>query len=83
MNESSILTIALFLSGLVLSGIISYFTAQTATISRLVKLETSLEQSIRELTGTIAHAHRDMVAEVESVRQELRTYYQRRGNDGV
>jgi hypothetical protein len=70
--------VALFAAGMVLASIVAYYTAQAAVASRLVRLETSLEASIDNLTNAITAAKNDLSNEVRQVRDELRTYYQRR-----
>ena len=66
--------IVIVLGGVALSGIVGYFTAQIATERRV----SSLEAAIHALGEQIEHSGRGLAEQIVGVRDELRTYYERR-----
>lgn len=66
--------VGLFAFGLAMSAIVAYYTSAIATEKRVASLETS----IRELSRQIENASESLGEQIALVRDELRTYYQRR-----
>lgn len=65
---------AFVVGSLVMSAVVTYFTAQATVDARVTRVETRIESIVQRLeqsNGELAHA-------IDMLRDELRVYYQRR-----